>query len=298
MSISKTVDFEVPDAGHITASLFGNESDPPVLLLHGAGQTRHSWRSSAIALANSGWQAIAVDTRGHGDSGWSASGNYSIDALINDLKAIIDSLVQKGLSRPVVVGASLGGITALIAQGESVAPVFSALVLVDITPSIDPAGVERILEFMSANDEGFKTIEEAADAVNAYQPHRSRSSPKATTDRHSGLRKNLRLEADGRYYWHWDPRLLDHVRTFDAGLMDRQRAACADFAVPVLLVHGKLSEIVSDETAREFLKLVPSARYVNVSGAAHMVAGDDNDVFAAAVIEFLQDVTIPITPSR
>lgn len=287
MSISKTVIFEALDAVQVTASSFGDDTNPPVLLLHGAGQTRHSWRTTALALARAGWHAIAIDTRGHGDSGWSAEGDYSIDALISDLRVIVSRCTQNGGMKPAVVGASLGGITALIAQGEAKAAIFSALVLVDITPRIDREGVERILEFMSAHQSGFANLQEAAEAVTAYQPHRSRSLKKTGEAENSGLRKNLRLAADGRYYWHWDPRLLDHVSTFDVNLVERQRAACNDFSAPVLLVHGRLSEIVSDETAREFLQLIPTARYINVAGAAHMVAGDDNDVFAEAVIEFL-----------
>lgn len=286
MSISKTLSFTVADGEEIAASSFGDDSDPPVLLLHGAGQTRHSWQQTAISLANNGFRAISIDTRGHGDSNWSADGDYSIEKLIKDLCFIVDCVQQKGGPRPAVVGASLGGITALLAQGESMQPVFSAMVLVDITPRIDPDGVARILQFMSRFNDGFESIEQAAAAVVAYQPGRAQTRH-SSRDRKSGLLKNLRLRDDGRYYWHWDPRLLDHVSHFGEAFVERQKRAAATMQLPVLLVHGKLSEIVSDDAAQEFLALVPQARYIDVADAAHMVASDDNNVFAGAVGDFL-----------
>ena len=133
--------------------------------------------------------------------------------------------------------------------------------------------------------EGFGSLEEVADAIAAYNPHRPRP-----TDL-TGLRKNLR-ERDGRYYWHWDPR-------FRSGHCDvRQRQArlesCArNLSLPTLLVRGGLSDILSEEGAQSFLALCPHSEYVNVSGAAHMVAGDRNDIFSGAVIEFLSR-TVPL----
>ncbi len=260
----------------IAATSFGDQRAPPVLLLHGAGQTRHSWRRAAQALANSGRHAISLDARGHGDSDWAPDGDYSIDTLIGDLRHVIGELAD----RPALVGASLGGITGLLAQGESPDALFSALILVDITPSIDRSGVERIIAFMRAHADGFDSIEAATLAVAEYQPQRQAGRAQ------DGLRKNLRLR-DGRYFWHWDPALLDHVSELDLQAAERMKAAARRLVLPTLLVHGKMSEIVSDDTANEFLSLVPHARYVDVKDAAHMVAGDSNDRFNAAVLEFL-----------
>ena len=266
----------------ITASSFGCADSRPVLLLHGAGQTRHAWKSAAVALAAEGWHAISLDARGHGDSAWCPDGDYSIEQFISDLKCVVTVVSDECGYAPAVVGASLGGITALLAQGEVDQALFSALVLVDITPRIDSGGVAKILKFMREHQQGFASLQEAADAVASYQSHRVRQARSA-----EGLRKNLRL-VEGRYYWHWDPKLLDHVGKLDVEAVDRQRVAAKNLSLPVQLVHGQMSEIVSDETAREFLQLVPHASYVNVSNAAHMVAGDNNDVFAAAVSSFLQ----------
>ena len=287
----KTLKYNASKQIQITASSFGSARDRPVLLLHGAGQTRHAWHRAAVALANSGWRAISIDARGHGDSTWCPNGDYSIECFISDLKHVTAQLSDECGQVPAVVGASLGGITALLAQGESDHTLFSALVLVDITPRINSDGVAKILKFMSEHQHGFGSLQEAGDAVASYQPHRARQRKS-----NEGLRKNLRL-IDGRFYWHWDPKLLEHVSELDTESVDRQRAAARNLSLPVQLVHGQMSEIVSDETANEFLQLVPHASYVNVTNAAHMVAGDSNDVFANAVSKFLGK-NLPGAPAR
>jgi pimeloyl-ACP methyl ester carboxylesterase len=196
--------------------------------------------------------------------------------------------------RPVVVGASLGGMAALLANnrgGSDRSQHFSALVLVDITPRVDIEGVSKIQAFMRAHSrEGFGSIAEAADAVAAYLPHRPR--PRS----HEGLKKNLRLHPDGRWRWHWDPRFIEGNRRIGAGSEEVERAlvaAAKAVTIPALLVRGASSELVQEAHAKDFLGLVPHARYVDVTGARHMVAGDRNDQFAQAIKEFLKDLNSP-----
>lgn len=251
-----------------------------VLLLHGGGQTRHSWYQTGQKLGAAGWTALAYDARGHGDSGWAADQDYGLDALVGDLRVVVKSLDSK----PVLVGASMGGGTSLVAQGED-SDLAEALVLVDIVPRIDPVGVKRITEFMGGNPEGFATLDEVAAAVAAYNPHRKRAP---SVD---GLRKNVRLREDGRWYWHWDPAFLT-IRDEPSRAVRTERItdAARNVRVPTMLVRGKHSDIVNDEGAAEFLELIPGARYVNVADAGHMVAGDDNDVFTESLAGFLDDV--------
>jgi pimeloyl-ACP methyl ester carboxylesterase len=262
----------------LVGDAWGSADAPPVLLLHGGGQTRHAWGGTAKALAQQGWYAIALDLRGHGDSEWCPEGDYMIDTYVADLHNVLGNFRQK----PVLVGASLGGMTSLVAEGESPQSVSTALVLVDITPRIEQEGADRILAFMSAYPDGFTSLEEAADHVASYIPHRPR--PKDN----SGLAKNLRLGADGRYRWHWDPNMINPRRRRRDP--ERMLTAARSLKVPTLLVRGKISDVVSDATTQEFLDTVPHAKYIDVAEAGHMVAGDRNDVFSKAVIEFLTDV--------
>ncbi|RIV24037.1 alpha/beta hydrolase [Fibrisoma montanum] len=281
----QTIRFETEPGFHVVGDAWGDAANPIVLLLHGGGQTRHSWGDTARWLAEAGWYAIALDARGHGDSDWSAEGHYSIDYLAGDLRAVIRQLGRK----PAVVGASMGGMTALIAEGERDESICSAIVLVDIAPRAEQKGIERIFAFMSANKHGFANLDEAAEAVAAYLPNRPRPQD------HSRLEKNLRRKADGRYYWHWDPVMLDIWRqatTPDKQTSNEERLyrAAKALTVPTLIVRGGMSDVVSDKIMAEFLDLVPHVRSVNVAEAGHMVAGDSNHAFTKAVIQFLTNI--------
>jgi pimeloyl-ACP methyl ester carboxylesterase len=258
-----------------------------VLLLHGGGQTRHSWREAGPTLAETGWSAVAIDFRGHGDSDRAADGRYRLDAMTEDVLRVIDAIGEP----PVIIGASLGGLTGLVIAGEN-PEALRALVLVDAVPMIERTGSRRVFEFMRSAPDGFGSLEEAAEAVRAYQPHRVRP---VNLD---GMRKNVRLADDGRWYWHWDPKMM---RPPDLAQMDqlteRTRAAAAAVTVPVLLVRGQLSDVVSAEGAADLLATIPHARFTDVAGTGHMVAGDDNSVFLERVADFLaSDVRLPRLP--
>jgi pimeloyl-ACP methyl ester carboxylesterase len=285
---SRRENFIGADGNALAGEVIG-EGGRPVLLLHGGGQTRHAWRKTAEAIARAGMTAYAVDQRGHGDSQWIENGAYTFKDFGRDAQILARLLTDPAGIRPVAVGASLGGIAALTAEGEAARegkpPLFSALVLVDITPRVDPAGVSKVQGFMREHArEGFASIEEAADAVAAYLPHRPR--PRSN----EGLKKNLRLHPDGRWRWHWDPRFLEG-RMPDAGnRVEREKelvAAAKSLKMPVLLVRGASSELVQEAHAKEFLELVPHASYADVAGARHMVAGDRNDQFSQAILKFL-----------
>lgn len=266
----------------IAGDAWGDPDGPLVILLHGGGQTRHAWKGTGETLGRAGYHAVALDARGHGDSDWAPEGAYGQDLMVRDL---VEVLHQLGDRRPVLVGASMGGGISLQAVGDDWVDA-TALVLVDMAPRLEPEGVANILAFMDGRPDGFASLDEVADAIAGYQPHRER--PRST----AGLGKNVRLGADGRYRWHWDPRWRQGSPDLEA--MYQRQAACArKLTLPTLLVRGGLSDVLSEEGAQSFLELCPHAEYVNVTGASHMVAGDRNDIFANAVIEFLARV-VPV----
>lgn len=249
-----------------------------VLLLHGAGQTRHSWADTARALSADGWDVVSLDARGHGESSWADDGAYTLDGFVADLLAVLGGLGE----RPVLVGASLGGLTALVAEGER-GPLARALVLVDVVPRLEMGGVERIRDFMASTSGGFDSLAAAAAAVRAYNPGRQRQARSS-----DGLAKNLRQGADGRLQWHWDPAVLGMISTESADAVQRRcRAAAARITIPTLLLRGAQSDIVSDAGVAELRALIPGADTNDVQGTGHMVAGDDNAAFTARVLAFL-----------
>lgn len=272
----------------LAADVAGDPADPPVLLFHGGGQTRHSWGTTLVDLAERGFHVATVDLRGHGDSQWAPDADYRYSAFAADVAA-----VARQFDRPALVGASLGGISSLVALGEQGAALARALVLVDVAPNIERDGAQRIGDFMMEHMEsGFADLDEVADAVAAYNPHRPRPTNL------DGLRKNVRRRDDGRWYWHWDPAFIsgrfgseDETRALEE--LDRTALledAARSLTVPTLLVRGRQSDLLSEDGAARFRELVPHAEFVDVAGAGHMVAGDRNDVFNGAIVEFLTRV--------
>ena len=262
----------------LVASERGSPESQPVLLLHGAGQTRHTWSSLAKTLSAKGYYVLSLDLRGHGDSDWSAKQDYSSDAFIHDIKCIVAELNQL----PIIVGASLGGLMSLLAIGEnSNQRLAKALVLVDITPNLDKTGKARIIQFMQSNDAGFANTDEAADSIAAYLPHRPRPKNSA------GLLRNLRKHDDGRYYWHWDPAFFTGPNATHNDEDSRNVAAAKRVNVPTLLLRGQHSELVSEEAVKSLLAFIPGAEYVDISDAHHMIVGDNNDAFSTAVTQFI-----------
>jgi pimeloyl-ACP methyl ester carboxylesterase len=282
-----THEFIGRDGNRLAADEAGPADGPPAVLIHGGGQTRHAWGTTLQAIAERGWHGFSLDLRGHGDSEWAADGDYTMGAFAGDVEAVARSLPRP----PVLIGASLGGLSSLTAVGDADDPaaVARALVMVDVAARIEKTGTDRIGDFMKADIDGFDSLEQVADAIASYNPHRPR--PKSL----EGLKKNLR-ERDGRWYWHWDPAFIngkfgspDETRSslVDHGSLE---ASARRLTVPLLLVRGRMSDLLSEEGAKEMLALVPHARFADVAGAGHMVAGDRNDAFNEAVLSFLDDL--------
>ena len=292
----QTTTYTVTDGLTLTGDEWGDPAGPTVLMLHGAGQNRHAWKATAARMADRGRFVATVDARGHGDSDWSPQQRYDTDHVGADVLALLDQLAGRpgGPDRlPVVIGASMGGMAALAAQGlRPDRPLYERLVLVDISPNFSYEGAKRIVNWMGAYPDGFATLEDASEAMAAYNPNRPR--PKDL----SGLTRVLRQAEDGRWHWRWDPAYITSKPGFDDGNEEMLKARMAEtsdamlaaarlVAAPILLVRGGKSDLVTPESAQEFVDAVPGTTFVDVAGTGHMVAGDDNDAFTEAVVAFL-----------
>jgi pimeloyl-ACP methyl ester carboxylesterase len=249
---------------------------PSILMLHGGGQNRFSWKNTGQVLGEQGFHVVALDSRGHGDSDRAPGADYALETLCGDVLRIIDEI-----DRPVVlIGASMGGLTGILVADAAGPDTVTKLVLVDVVPRYDKTGSARIRDFMFSHIHGFDSLEEAADAVAAYLPHRTRPrSPE-------GLRKNLRPR-NGRWYWHWDPNLMTKPEDDPELRVEKLERAAIGLRIPILLIRGKLSDVVSVDGVKDFLDKVPTAEFVELSDAGHTAAGDDNDAFTDAVVEFV-----------
>lgn len=277
-STPQTVEYSGVDGITLVADEWNRgagDGRPTVLMLHGGGQNRHSWKNTGQVLADEGFHVVALDSRGHGDSDRAPDADYGVETLTGDVMHVLDAI-----GRPVnLIGASMGGLTGILVADEAGPERVTRLVLVDVVPRFEKNGSARIRDFMFSGLHGFGTLEEAADAVAAYLPHRTKPrSPE-------GLKKNLRLRA-GRWYWHWDPAFMTKPGDDPQLRTEKFEHAAASLTIPVLLIRGKLSDVVSPEGVRHFLATVPNAEFVELSGAGHTAAGDDNDTFSDVVVRF------------
>ena len=266
----------------IAADVWGSDNKKLVILLHGGGQTRHAWGETGKKLAEAGYHSVALDLRGHGDSEWHSDADYTIKAYKEDLVSII-----KEINKPAsLIGASLGGMASLLLAGDEVnSNLCTSLIMVDIGIYPDPAGSDRIVSFMLSGEAGFESLEDVATSISDYLPHRQK--PKDL----QGLKKNLRLKEDGKYYWHWDPRFIRRrPGSRDKGYFDLQLKAAQKVVVPTLLMRGALSDVVTMEDVEYFLSVIGHAKFVEIEKAAHMIAGDRNDGFAEEAIKFLRSL--------
>ena len=243
---------------------------------------------AGCARASAAGTRYAVDLRGHGDSEWAADGDYTLDAFAGDVLAISRALDVRPRSSARRSAASRRSPRSANTPTRT-SPARSSS-STSRRASRSKAGCASARSWPSTWTNGFGSLDEVADAIQAYNPHRPRPTNL------DGLEKNLRQRDDGRWYWHWDPAFIggrlgspDETRS---SIVDPERlqAAARALTIPTLLVRGRVSDLLSEEGAQELLQLVPHAQMVDVAGAGHMVAGDRNDLFNDAVVNFLETV--------
>lgn len=266
---------------HLVATVLGQPQERNIIFLHGGGQTRHSWQRSLEVFARQGYSVMSLDARGHGESSWSPEAKYDLNELSLDLLEIIEHLPKP----PVLVGASMGGLTAINCLTLSHKAIMHGLVLVDVVPQINANGADSILSFLNQHTNGFSSLEEAADIISQYNPYRNR--PK----RLHGLMKNLRQRPDGRLYWHWDP---DFFKCSDlrhyGQLENRLKQACTTIDFPTMLIRGEKSNVVTDTGVDNLRECIPQLQVFEVQKAGHMITGDHNDIFNKGIEQFMADL--------
>jgi pimeloyl-ACP methyl ester carboxylesterase len=250
---------------------WGAAGQPPLLLLHGGAQTAHSWDEVAPDLSRD-HHVLALDQRGHGDTDWAPAGRYRRDDFVADIAAFLDDRAWRTAT---LMALSLGGLNAIAFSARHPERV-TALVVVDVAPTINPSGGKAIAAQLATRD--FASFDEAVTRAQGFNPLRSAANIRER------LRHALRQNADGRWTYKFDPNIggggleTDFERLWDE--VCRVRA-------PTLLVRGAQSAILSRETAARFVKALPGSTVVEVPAAGHSVMGDNPAGFLSAVRPFL-----------
>jgi pimeloyl-ACP methyl ester carboxylesterase len=257
---------------------WGSSAAPPVVCLHGGGQTAYMWEELGAALGPT-HHVFAPDLPGHGDTD-------PVDEM--DRRSLADTipplLDEFGIECAAFVGASLGGIVSLTLAADRPRLV-AAIALIDIGHRLEDEGVNRIIDFMTKH-ESFASPEEAAVEVAEYLPHRRQVNA-------DNLRRNLRELPDGRWVWkHMFARRLRGAqapaggwRELVAGMGDEAKT----LTCPVLVLRGAASDVLSNEGAEEIASLIPDARLATVGGAGHHAAGDNPETTVDLVRDFLAE---------
>ena len=187
--------------------------------------------------------------------------------------------------KDLIISLGIGGMISLSLAGDkNLCKHCNALIMVDIGINPNENGSNEILDFMRSGSGGFVSIEEASNAISEYLPHRQKPRDFA------GLKKNLRLKHDGKYYWHWDPKFIDEISKDKIAYRKRLKGYAEFVQVPTLLIKGALSNVLTQKEVEDFLITIPHTEFVEIDKAAHMIAGDRNDIFANAVVSFLANL--------
>lgn len=264
------------DGLKLAGEAFGDPAAPPVLFFHGGGQSRNAWIGSARAVAEAGYYGISFDLRGHGESDWVADGDYLLEAFGRDVERLIGQF-----DRPVtLVGASRGGQAALVGGSRHPAKV-RLIMLADVAPLMRNEGVDGIRAFFAAGGAGYVSLDAAADSLATHldQP-RLRDAGR--------LARSMRRDADGRWYWRWDPETGNRAFLNPASEGEAILAAAARVRSPVVLVRAELSHLVTDEGIARFQQLAPQLEVIIAEGVGHMFTADRNDAFAAQLLACLE----------
>lgn len=254
---------------------WGPAGAPAIVLLHGGGQSAHTWDACCLLLARR-YRCLALDQRGHGDSDWAADGSYGFDDHARDVDGFIHAL---RLHAPLLVGMSMGGINAT-AYATRHAATLRGLISVDVGPDVRFEAVERLMRGLGAY-RFFANPEDAATRLSALGARRPRALLEAT------LAQNLRQDDELRWTWKYDPRTLSE-RTA-AEILDPRQALWARLGAitcPALVIRGAESEIFAPADAERFTRALPHGRCVTVPSARHSVQTDNPKGLVAAIEAF------------
>jgi esterase len=258
---------------------WGGRGTTPIVFLHGGGLTAHTWDLVCLALRDR-YRCLALDARGHGDSEWIVNMDYSNSQHVEDVAAFVQALA---LDRPVIVGMSMGGGTA-VRYAQEYQP--RALVIVDTGPVIDHAGGKQIRDFITQADE-VDSIEDFVDRAMKFNPRRN-----PLLLRRSLLHNVVELP-DGKWMWKYDKR---HYGRMPETKMLEQRDAIwrnvEGISSPTLVVRGAQSPVFPRASAEGLVSRLPNARFVEIPNSGHTVQGDNPKDFVAALRAFLEEIGV------
>lgn len=255
---------------------WGNEGRHPIVLVHGSRLHAHVWNHFSRRFSGR-FHVVALDQRGHGDSGWCPRQGYELEDFYQDLRAVIRA---RGLTRYTLIGHSLGGRVSMLYASRHQEEL-ERLVLVDITPGRPPASpgadFSRITETPGPGE--FDSHEAAID----YLAKLLFRAPAHMIE--ESVRFGMRRTEGDRYTWKYDPAFRRRV-VAPVDLWSAMRAV----PTPTLLLYGSHSNVVTPELAARLGATMPACTVERIENAGHALFTDQPEAFAESVERFLAPV--------
>lgn len=257
---------------------FGNPSKPPLVCIHGLSGNAHNFDGLAPHLAND-YHVMSIDVRGRGDSEWGPPGEYAPPVYVNDLSVMLEALK---LDRVTLIGTSMGGIISMIFAGGYPQRV-ERLVLNDIGPEIDPAGLKRITDYFTDAPNEFNGLADVAAYYRANYPFLANAPEPELRE---FVRWAVKPMGDGRLTWKIDPAVRNIPRTGTAARPMDMWVPYARIAARILVIRGAESDILSRDTAQRMCRVLPGAKLNEIPGVGHAPTLSEPQSIAA-IREFL-----------
>jgi esterase len=282
----KLPELTLPESHHIVVHRirlhyldWGVKGRPPIVFLHGGGLNAHTWDIVCLMLRRD-YHCVALDQRGHGDSEWEPTADYSFESQIKDIEGFVERL---GLERPLLVGHSMGGFAAM-GYAMRHAATMAGLVLVDVGPELSMDGAKRIREFVS-QDRVLDSIDEFVQRAMAFNPMRNPALLRRS------LLHNLRQLPNGKWTWKHDPNRHSPDFAVERDTRAKQiRDEIHRISCPTLVLRGARSDVFTDENAAKFANELPRGRSVRVPEAGHTIQGDNPRGLLDALQPFMREI--------
>lgn len=249
---------------------------PPILCLPGLTRNARDFDSLALRLSGAGWRVLALDLRGRGESAYARDPMSYVPLIyVQDVEALLEQLEVESY---VAIGTSLGGIVTMLLAGAARERLVGA-VLNDVGPDVEPAGLARIRGYVGRSSNWPTWVHAArglAEANATVYPDYG------LTDWIAMAKRLYRVSSSGRIVLDYDMKIAEPFRLpgNEAG-PDMWRALDQLKDVPVAVVRGERSDILSAATAERMAAELPLAEVVTVPRTGHAPTLDEPEAVAA-----------------
>lgn len=248
---------------------------PAVLCLHGLTRNARDFDMLAPRLADR-WRVICPDMRGRGDSEYaSKAATYTPVQYCEDVLALLDSAQ---IGRFVAIGTSLGGLMTM-GLATVIPERIAGAVINDVGPWLEPAGLRRIKEYVGQG----RSLPTWIHAARALEAAHGPAHPGQPLDFWIGMAKRIMtLASNGRIVFDYDMKIAEPFLAFDIeNQVDLWPAWEALGAVPVTVLRGGLSDLLSAATLAEMVRRAPGTEAVTLEGIGHAPTLDEPESIAA-----------------